>query len=108
MNTACSRWQHNKEANCLNPAASCYVPDITSPEVTAVAIYKDFTLTTPDVPGSTVSTLYAIDITYSEVMLNADDKSLFSFTAGAGDANLSISSVEKLSSPVTAIMLRAR
>ncbi len=98
INTACSRWQHNKEANCLNPASNCYVPDVTAPEITAVAIYTDSTLTTPGAPGSTVSTLYAIDITYSEVMLNADDADQFRFTGGAGDSQLSISSIEKLSS----------
>lgn len=93
---SCS-YEVDKNENCLNPASSCYVPDVTAPGVTAVSIYKDSTLANPLATGSLVNTLYAIDITFSEVMRNADDTDQFKFTAGSGDSLLSVDSVQKLS-----------
>lgn len=95
MLSACS-YKVDKNENCLNPASNCYVPDVTAPEIAKVEIYKEQG-STPVLVGSTINQLYMVDITYSEVMRDADDEDNFTFIGGSGDANLSIDSITKVS-----------
>ena len=93
---SCSLLKPSQDNNCLNPASTCFVRDVTAPSITDVKIHQTSALEGLAV-GTTVSTLYAVDITYSEKLRNADDLDAISFTSGVGDTQLSFASAQNLS-----------
>lgn len=79
----------NKDGNCLNPKAGCFVKDTEAPRVTVTD--PPSTETTPGAPNQ--PSLSQIVITFSEPMKNAGDKSNYSVTPIAA----TIGSIDKLS-----------
>lgn len=82
----------NKDANCLNPKASCYKKDTEAPRVTNTN--KPSSVTND---STAVDTLSDLVLTFSEPMLNAAEKSNYPNPAGSGAGQLVIQSVTKLS-----------
>ncbi len=79
----------NKDGNCLNPKAGCFVKDTEAPRVTVTD--PPSTETNPAAPNQ--PSLSQIVITFSEPMKNAGDKSNYSVTPIAA----TIGSIDKLS-----------
>lgn len=77
----------NLDGNCLNPKASCFMPDTTSPTLIR---------SIPENNATIRSIVEPIVIVFSEPVRNADSASNYAFT-GPGGSNLVVSFVDKVS-----------
>lgn len=86
----------NKDTNCLNPKAACYKKDAEQPSMVHTTVDSSVMSASPQ----SVSTLDSFVITFSEPMLNADQKSNYPDPTGSGTGSglsaLRISSVTKV------------
>jgi hypothetical protein len=87
--TACKL---NKDGNCLNPKAGCFVKDAEKPSVVGTTPASQPTVASP----TPVPTLNTVIIDFSEPMKNADNKGHYSFTPIGGTASLTLNSVTRL------------
>jgi len=81
----------NKDGNCLNPKAGCFVKDTEAPRVIGTSPASQPTVASP----TPVPTLNTLIIDFSEPMLNAGNKANYPNPVG-GSNTLSITSVTKI------------
>lgn len=85
----------NKDANCLNPKASCYKKDTEAPTIVATNPESSANAANPMNPTAQ-SSLSSFTITFSEPMKNADQKSNYPNPTGSGSNGMTITSVGKM------------